>query len=267
MKVLYAKCENGHFFDANSSEKCPKCSSSVYTLLGEKQHKKSDKEAKESREEKEEAKLKKHEKKAEKHKKNETLAEQPDMEAAAGMDNAVNAEPVMTDEDSKTLSFSSNSVKLNSGGNATVKLEGAVKTVSENNEEKKDDNKTVAFWDKNTDVQTEPVVGWLVCIKGAEAGQNYVLKTGANKVGRLASVNDVVVAEDPQISRKEHIVITFEPKQKRFYIQQGEGMGLAYLNGELICGSGILNERDRIEIGASTFVFVPLCGDKFDWND
>lgn len=35
MKVLYAKCENGHFFDANSIEKCPKCSSSVYTLLGE----------------------------------------------------------------------------------------------------------------------------------------------------------------------------------------------------------------------------------------
>lgn len=62
MKVLYAKCENGHFFDANSIEKCPKCSSSVYTLLGEKQHKKSDKEAKESREKKEEAKLKKHEK-------------------------------------------------------------------------------------------------------------------------------------------------------------------------------------------------------------
>ena len=52
MKVLYAKCENGHFFDANSIEKCPKCSSSVYTLLGEKQHKKSDKEAKESREKK-----------------------------------------------------------------------------------------------------------------------------------------------------------------------------------------------------------------------
>ncbi len=94
-----------------------------------------------------------------------------------------------------------------------------------------------------------------------------MLKTGANKVGRLASVNDVVVAKDPQISRKEHIVITFEPKQKRFYIQQGEGMGLAYLNDELICGSSILNERDRIEIGASTFIFVPLCGDNFDWNE
>ena len=40
-----------------------------------------------------------------------------------------------------------------------------------------------------------------------------------------------------------------------------------YLNDELICGSSILNERDRIEIGASTFIFVPLCGDNFDWNE
>ena len=44
-------------------------------------------------------------------------------------------------------------------------------------------------------------------------------------------------------------------------------MVLAYLNDELICGSSILNERDRIEIGASTFIFVPLCGDNFDWNE
>ena len=267
MKVLYAKCENGHFFDAGISEECPKCNSSVYTLLGEKPHKRGDKEAEKSKEEKEEIRLKKHEKKAEKHKKNEALAEQPDMEEAVSMENVANVEPVMSDENSKTLSFSSGSVKRNSGGNATVKLEGNVQTVPENKEEEKDDNKTVAFWGKKEDVNTEPVVGWLVCVKGAEAGQNYVLKTGANKIGRLASVNDVVVAKDPQISRNEHIIITFEPKQKKFYIQQGESMGLAYLNGELICGSGILNERDKIEIGASTFIFVPLCGDNFGWND
>lgn len=59
------------------------------------------------------------------------------MEAAVSMENAASDAPAMSDEDSKTLSFSSNSVKLNSGGNATVKLEGNVKTVPENNEEKK----------------------------------------------------------------------------------------------------------------------------------
>ena len=44
-------------------------------------------------------------------------------------------------------------------------------------------------------------------------------------------------------------------------------MSLSYLNGALLNGSAVLGDRDRIELGASTLVFVPLCGDGFGWDN
>ena len=258
MKVLYAKCENGHFYDAYQGEKCPKCGRSVYTLLGEKTHKK-----------KEDTDMT--EKKKENDEKSSNADTKSRKEHGQKEPERDNDRIIDVWEDfPQTESAGGNTEQAAEGGAAVVNLVGTVKKAGSPKgatEPEKDDTKTIAFWDRNSDTQTEPVVGWLVCIKGGATGNSYELRTGANKVGRLENYNDVVISGDMQISGKEHLVITFEPKKRKFYLQQGGGMSLSYLNGALLNGSAVLGDRDRIELGASTLVFVPLCGDGFGWDN
>lgn len=74
---------------------------------------------------------------------------------------------------------------------------------------KADDEVTVAYY-SNT-IQTNPVVGWLVCTKGAGFGESHSLKSGRNFVGRDSSM-DVVLSGDKSISRNKHAIIVYDPK-------------------------------------------------------
>ena len=127
-----------------------------------------------------------------------------------------------------------------------------------------DDQKTVAVWDAPSG--TEPVVGWIICVKGSYFGQSFVLKTGNNSVGRSMDM-DIPLAQENTISRNRHCTITFEPEKQEFFIQPGESTGLIYLNGEVVMTVTRLIERDAVRIGNCEFVFYPLCGDKFNWKN
>ena len=119
-----------------------------------------------------------------------------------------------------------------------------------------DDGRTHVLY---TDVLSgvEPVVGWLVCVKGVQQGASFPLIGGRNRVGRAADM-DVVLPSDQEISRNTHCVITFDPASEAFYLQSGESRGLTYLNGKA---------HDKIRAGATTLLFVPLCGAQFHWRD
>lgn len=112
---------------------------------------------------------------------------------------------------------------------------------------------------------TEPVVGWLVCVKGAHLGECFNIYSGKSSMGRNPE-NRIVFSKDMHISRERHAYILYEPKKREFYIQSGESSGLTYLNEENVMGSKKLNAFDIIELGGSQFVFVPLCCDKFAWE-
>lgn len=109
----------------------------------------------------------------------------------------------------------------------------------------------------------EPVTGWLVAIEGIYKGNSFSLKAGVNIIGRNPEVY-VCLKKDAQVSRNKHAVVIYEPKQKKFYL--GEGDALVYCNGELVCGRQELTRFDKIEIGAGIYLFVPLCGLDFDWS-
>lgn len=128
-----------------------------------------------------------------------------------------------------------------------------------------DDGRTHVLY---TDVPggIEPVVGWLVCIKGAQQGASFPLIGGRNRIGRAADM-DVVLPSDQEISRNTHCVITFDPASEAFYLQSGESRGLTYLNGELLLAPQPLKAHDQIRAGATTLLFVPLCGAQFHWSD
>jgi len=124
-------------------------------------------------------------------------------------------------------------------------------------------NQTVHFRKSKKDV--DPVVGWLVCVEGPERGRDYRIRSGKNSFGRSESM-DIRVGGDEAISRKDHAFIVYDPKRYCFRIQSGLSRGLVYLNDEEVISSENLKVYDKIEIGQSQFLFIPLCGDSFHWS-
>ncbi len=112
----------------------------------------------------------------------------------------------------------------------------------------------------------EPVVGWLVCIEGPDKGRDYRVKSRRNFVGRDAGM-DIHIESDESVSRDRHTIITFDPRSRAFILETGDARGLTYLNGEMLVETKHLRAYDRLEMGASQFVFVPLCGDHFQWDE
>ncbi|MGN0379539.1 MAG: FHA domain-containing protein [Butyrivibrio sp.] len=129
--------------------------------------------------------------------------------------------------------------------------------------EKIDSGKTIGFY---ANVNNEPVVGWLVCIKGESQGESYNLKAGKNTIGRGAGM-DVMLAQEKSISREKHAVITYEPKKRVFILQAGESSGLVYLNENLLMTYEEIHAYDVIQLGEALFMFMPFCGEKFTWDD
>lgn len=115
----------------------------------------------------------------------------------------------------------------------------------------------------------EPVVGWLICVKGTYFGQSFQLKTGKNKIGRGKEF-DVKLLNDDSISRTCMAVIAYDGKAREFSVWAGESDKLSYLNGKALYERVVLNGYEEIEFGDSEknkFIFVPLCGEKFAWEN
>lgn len=111
----------------------------------------------------------------------------------------------------------------------------------------------------------DPVVGWLVCTGGPERGADYRLHSERNFIGRGDGA-DVRIASDKTVSRENHVSISFDPKRDSFRLLPGEGRGIVYLNGEELVAPTLLKAGDRIELGETTLLFVPLCGPGFRWD-
>lgn len=123
--------------------------------------------------------------------------------------------------------------------------------------------KTVAYYNLPSD--SEPVVGWLVCIKGDYLGESFNLKSGRNNIGRAGNM-DIVLAKDGRVSRDRHAAVVYEPNKREFLVQSGESSGLTYLNGELLMGFKPFVQDDKLTVGGCEFLFKPLCGADFSWD-
>lgn len=110
-----------------------------------------------------------------------------------------------------------------------------------------------------------PCVGWLVALSGVHLGQDFRLKPGKNFLGRDRSM-DVVLDGDKSVSRNKHAIIVYEPKQHLYLVQPGESSELVYLNDEVVLSPVKLKIYDKITIGEVNLLFVPLCGEQFNWS-
>jgi type III secretion system (T3SS) inner membrane Yop/YscD-like protein len=119
------------------------------------------------------------------------------------------------------------------------------------------DAKTVALVVKKAGI--DPVVGWLVCISGPAKGRDYRLHAERNFIGRGEAM-DVAIGGDDTISRENHASVSFNPKNGMFKLVPGEGRGLVYRNGAEVDQPTELKAGDKVELGQTTLLFVPLCG-------
>lgn len=113
---------------------------------------------------------------------------------------------------------------------------------------------------------SQPVTGWLVCIDGPEKGQDYRLHEEYNYIGRSAGM-DVCIPGDPTISRENHAIIAYDTQEKMFFFAPSSGGSIVRHNGKAVLNSVNLKYGDRIQIGKCTFLFVPLCGENFQWDE
>ncbi len=111
----------------------------------------------------------------------------------------------------------------------------------------------------------EPVVGWLVVAGGPARGRDFRLLAGRTTIGREAS-NGVVLGFDTHVSRERHAVVSYDPRANAFHLLPGDGSGLVYLNGAAVYAPAPLAAHDRVELGQTTLVFVPLCAEAFQWT-
>ncbi len=109
------------------------------------------------------------------------------------------------------------------------------------------------------------VVGWLVCVRGSNAGRDYRIRPERNFIGRSASM-DIPLESDESVARDRHAIVSFDPRTREFWIQPGDSSGMVYLNGGAVHVPQRLKERDTIEIGRTKLVFVPFVNDRFQWE-
>jgi hypothetical protein len=131
------------------------------------------------------------------------------------------------------------------------------------------DGRTVPLFRKQAEergeaIALDPVVAWLVCAEGPDKGRDYRVHDGNNFIGRGENM-DICVRNDDAISRENHAVITYDSRDKLYYFAPGTGRNIVRLNGKPLLQPAEIHAYDRMEIGESSFVFMPLCGEAFSW--
>lgn len=113
--------------------------------------------------------------------------------------------------------------------------------------------------------QDEVVVGWLVAIEGVHRGEAFNLKEGMNFVGRSTDM-DICLIKDQGVSRKRHITIIYDARNNEFVIHVGESKELVYVNDELLLAQRKLQRNNKISLGKTVLMFIPLCDENFMWE-
>lgn len=128
---------------------------------------------------------------------------------------------------------------------------------------------TVAIYNVE-EYKTSPVAGWLVCIAGQDKGKDYRILAGRNLIGRSESHSKKyqVNLSDLKISRSDAVAsIAYDEKHNNFIFgATTSGNLLPYVDGQPCMNQASIGPFSKIEIGETTLIFVPFCGEHFRWN-
>lgn len=112
----------------------------------------------------------------------------------------------------------------------------------------------------------DPVVGWLVIIKGPGIGNFLRLGYGLNSIGRGEEQRCRINYGDEKISRTNHASVSYDPRGRKFYLAHGGGQNLTYLDETPIFHSVEIFGGESLALGDTILRFVPFCGPDFDYQ-
>lgn len=110
-----------------------------------------------------------------------------------------------------------------------------------------------------------PVVGWLVCVEGPARGTDYRIRAGYNYIGRAQHM-DICVRGDNTICRERHALVAYDQEERIFFFGPADGKNIVRLNGKMVMNPQEIKIHDILTVGTTKLMFVPLCGEGFDWN-
>lgn len=111
-----------------------------------------------------------------------------------------------------------------------------------------------------------PVVGWLVCVEGPAVGADYRIRAGYNYIGRSENM-DICILGDNTIGRERHAMIAYDPQEKIYFFGPADGRSIVRKNDKMVMVPVELAAYDIVRIGSTKLMFVPLCGEHFNWKD
>lgn len=111
----------------------------------------------------------------------------------------------------------------------------------------------------------EKMAGWLVCIGGPEPGRDFRLYPGYNYIG-CGQDADICIQGYPAIQMPHTAVLGYDDRMNLFSFGSCGGRSAVRVNDKMILDAVILAPYDRLSVGETTFLFVPLCGPQFRWD-
>ena len=109
------------------------------------------------------------------------------------------------------------------------------------------------------------VVGWLVCTSGNDCGRDFRIHVDNNFVGRNDGCD--IVIRDPYVSA-QHFTILYDPLNDIYIASMSGGRAIVYINGKPLTSDKILQKGDKLKVGQTELVFIPLESSdvKWDWS-
>lgn len=114
---------------------------------------------------------------------------------------------------------------------------------------------------------TQFPVGWLVITDGPGRGAAFPLFNGVSQIGRGEGQTIRLDFGDNTISRENHAAVAYDPEQNSFFIGHGGKANLVRCNNMPVLSTQTLSPGDKLRIGETSLMFVPLCGPDFQWTD
>jgi hypothetical protein len=119
-----------------------------------------------------------------------------------------------------------------------------------------------------TEFHQEPVVGWLVVIGGPGLGAFRPIFEGNNTIGRAPTQRIPVNFGDDAISAEEQAFLRYDSADRQFlFVPNLAKTNVVAINDQKPTSAVRLKAMDVITMGQTQVVFVPFCGEEFDWSE
>lgn len=114
----------------------------------------------------------------------------------------------------------------------------------------------------------EPVVGWLVVVGGPGIGAHRPIFMGSNTIGSDSGQRIPIDFGDDYISKEEQAYIRYDADDRQFlFIPNLAKTNVVSIDNVKPTSAVRLMPYDIISMGDTQLVFIPFCGDEFDWSD